>query len=127
MRIRAAVLALIVSIPLTSGCEVESTEGTEEAVVESSERGPGYVTREDFGDDWPLTVDSAEVRCEEGRFVVLEAEGETYGLTGAAQTHLDLAPPDPIWRNAPDVPEGMEPWKVSLRPLTERGLELCEG
>lgn len=83
------------------------------------------VTEKEYGDDWPLTVESAELRCEEPSVVIAEADGTTYALNGAAQQE-GYPPVDPIWRDDPEAPEGVD-MKVSLRPLNDRGLELCEG
>jgi hypothetical protein len=87
---------------------------------------PGVeVTRDEFGEEWPLTVEVARLWCERPRAVLLEADGTTYGLNGAGQA-LGHPSPEPIWRDDPDAPEGTSGIKVSLRPLINRGLELCD-
>jgi hypothetical protein len=79
------------------------------------------VSASDFGDEWPLTVDSGTLRCEPPSAVVFETGGTEYGVNGMAVTN-GYDEIDPIWA---DDPEGISP-KVSISPLIERGLELCE-
>jgi hypothetical protein len=83
------------------------------------------VTREELGDDWPLTVDSAWVWCQSDQTILMRADGHTYGLNGPAQD-AGYPSPDPIWRDDPNMPDGVDA-KISLRPLINRGMELCDG
>lgn len=117
-------------VPILSGCEDPTVEASEEKATEVTEEEmadpePGEVTREEYGEDWPLTVDEAKVRCEGAMAVVVEADGETYALNGVAR-QAGYPNVDPIWRDHPDVPDGMDPWKVNIGPLIDLGLELCE-
>lgn len=82
---------------------------------------PGYVSRADLGDAWPLTVESAVVECLPGRVLVVRAEGVTYALNGTAKDRGNYADIDPIWRDNPSI-EGL---KISLQPLLDRGLASC--
>lgn len=79
------------------------------------------VSRADFGDDWPLTVDTGELRCEGASAVVFVVDGTEYGVNGSA---LSAGYPeiDPIWA---DDPSGNAP-KMDIGPLIQAGLELCE-
>ena len=82
------------------------------------------VTRADFGDDWPLTVESGTLRCEGGgagigAVVFVAPDGTEYGVNGLASDYTDI---DAIWA---DDPSGLVP-KLSIGPLIEAGLELCE-
>ena len=78
----------------------------------------------EYGNDWPLTVNSAILCCKYGA-VWLEVCGKKYGLNGFATTLLisrghtsfDLAE---IWKDAPDV-EGI---KMSTKQLFQDGLAL---
>lgn len=78
------------------------------------------VTRADFGDEWPLTVEEGELACEADA-VTFTTGGTTYGVNGLAigRGHPEI---DPIWA---DDPEGLVP-KINIGPLLQRGLELCE-
>jgi hypothetical protein len=49
---------------------------------------PGVIRAEEFGADWPFTVDSGRLRCEvDGprQYVTFEATGLTYAVNGAAR------------------------------------------
>ena len=81
------------------------------------------MSRADWGEEWPLTVDSGIVRCEAGTQVVFEANGETYAVNGTAMTQLpDLPRIDEIWADSPDI-AGL---KVDIGPVIDTGLDLCE-
>lgn len=83
---------------------------------------PGFMSRTEFGEDWPLTVESGTVACLRPSIVVFYAEGVTYAINGVAQSTDEYADIRPIWRDHPIV-EGL---KVSIAPILERGLALCE-
>ena len=78
------------------------------------------VSRSEYGDSWPLTVDSGTLRCEPPSAVVFKVDGTDYGVNGMAKTngYADIAP---IW--AAD-PSGNAP-KKNIAALIQRGLELC--
>lgn len=83
----------------------------------------------DFG-EWPLTVKSGVLQCEEeivSSFVVQRVtfttpDGTVYAVNGHA---LDAGYPDikPIWKKDP----GSYGLRVNIGPLIDRGLRLCEG
>jgi Protein of unknown function (DUF2511) len=81
----------------------------------------GAVSRAQYGDAWPLTVESGVLRCEPGQAVVFRApDGSDYGVNGPSLDdsyhHIEA-----IW--AAD-PTGVSP-KLSLGPLIQAGLALC--
>jgi hypothetical protein len=77
------------------------------------------VSRADFGDEWPLTVESGTLSCQAGRAVVfLAPDGTAYGVNGTAANYEDI---DPIWA---DSGVDYAP-KKNIGPLIEAGLELC--
>jgi len=62
----------------------------------------GAVSREEYGADWPLTVDSGTLRCEGAGAVVFRApDGTDYGVNGLAADYADI---EPIWADDPDAP-----------------------
>jgi hypothetical protein len=67
----------------------------------SSPQRQGHVSRADFGDAWPLTVDEGELSCDQTGSsrgaVVFEAGGTRYGLNGTA-TRRGYPAIDPIWK-----------------------------
>ena len=44
---------------------------------------PGYVRKEDYGDEWPFTVDEGVVSCQKGG-VVFYSGGTIYAMNGIA-------------------------------------------
>jgi hypothetical protein len=87
----------------------------------SAEAGTRHITRADYGDEWPLTVESGTLSCQPGGAIVFTAEdGTAYGVNGLA---ADFAEIDSIWA---DNPSGVTP-KLNIGPLIEDGQELCDG
>ncbi|GAA3113017.1 hypothetical protein GCM10020001_035040 [Nonomuraea salmonea] len=81
------------------------------------------VTRIEFGKNWPLTTDSAQVRCDGPRVAAqakLIVDGTTYGLNGNALNE-GLPRPDPVWADDP----GIDGAKISIGPLIDAALDLC--
>lgn len=75
------------------------------------------VTRSEFGDAWPLTVDSGTLSCDI-RAVILEVDGVEYGVNGKAVTrgYRELRP---LLLEDQGVLRDQG-------PLIDRGLELCD-
>lgn len=85
-------------------------------------RGETHVSRTQLGDDWPLTVEEGNLRCEPpSRVVFTDPSGHEWGVNGMAVTH-GYREIDPIWADNPEIP-GL---KKSIGPLIDRGLALCE-
>lgn len=90
--------------------------------------GPGpastgriVVSRDQFGDEWPLTVERGEVECMDGFIAVFHQNAKTWALNGAAQTR-GYPEIDPIWRDNPAVPGT----KINIGVLTELALQQCD-
>lgn len=82
----------------------------------------------DYGADWPLTLEEVHLLCLDGNAVVASdpESGRMYPLNGTANVkaaRLALEPLAPIWRDDPAAPGA----KLSVAPLIERGLALCQG
>ena len=79
------------------------------------------VERSELGADWPLTVDSALLACNDGavaidvdgRFTVIDQETST---RGAPRAFVE------IWALDPSQPNGLK----DLVPLMEHGRTLCD-
>ena len=98
------------------------------------------IGREEYGPDWPLSVDSAKLCCKHNA-VWVEIGNRKYGINGTSHAVLkrfgftihelgDLWRDDPRWqdiRDAVGVDESVEPWKVSLHRLIHDGLDLCNN
>jgi hypothetical protein len=83
------------------------------------ESGKG-VTASEFGDQWPLSVDSGRIDCIAPGAAIFIYDGTTYQLNGMAQSQ-GYARINPIWRNNPEIPGA----KISISPLLKAALELC--
>lgn len=90
---------------------------------ECRDRGRVFVSREEFGDRWPLTVERGEVWCVDCLAAIFrDPETNTlYGLNGIADSRgaEDIRP---IWR---DNPSGETP-KISLGVLTNVAFAVCK-
>ena len=79
------------------------------------------VSREQFGEKWPLTVEKGEVECIDGFIAVFHHEGKTWALNGAAQSRgypeIEL-----IWRDNPSIPG----FKINIGPLIDLALKQCK-
>jgi len=87
---------------------------------------PGYITRAEYGDDWPFSAPAGTLACYdgaaaggEGRILVTFSTGNgiEYGLNGSA---LDFG--------FPDLDEGILPAypdETGVLDLIQRGLDLC--
>jgi Protein of unknown function (DUF2511) len=117
LRITMVVLAILAVATLT-GCG--SGSGGSSSAGTSAANGVN-LSKSDFGPAWPLTVDQATVRCENGNAVVLDANGTTYAVNGAAKTETDYPDVQAIWRDNPALPGT----KVDIGPVIDAGLKLC--
>lgn len=101
-------LILLLLLPLfTASCRSGPTAGVE-------------ITRMEYGEQWPFTVDRGELACVGSSGVVFTAEGTTYGVNEAAVAsgYPDV---EPIRQGSPILPS----LKVSIAPVIEDGLALC--
>jgi hypothetical protein len=102
-------LVCLAGLLLLAGCG--NTSGTE-------------VSRDEFGAEWPLTVDHGTLRCEGsegfGAVVFTDPDDNEYAVNGTAKGKGYQAV-DPIWRDDPEL-AGL---KVPIGPLIDRGLSLC--
>lgn len=72
-----------------------------------------YVSRAEFGDKWPLTVDNGYVSCIGGQYVLFRNGPTLYALNGTAVAHG-------TWQDIAAIRNGND-----LRPILERGLAQC--
>lgn len=103
MRPRLAVVLLALALALTS----------------CFERGV-KVSRAEYGDDWPLTVESGRLRCRPPWVITFHTGDEAYAVNGMARSrgYRDIRP---IWRDNPDLPGT----KIPITPLITRGRAYC--
>jgi hypothetical protein len=83
------------------------------------------ITKQEFGDKWPFTVDEGILACKgTSSFgeVTFTANGKTYAVNGAARGTKKYIPADEIWADNPSPLGGP---KKDIGPIIERGLKLC--
>lgn len=112
MRIAATFTCIVFAL---AGCSSES----------SSENASAQVSRSEMGDEWPLTVDAGELRCQGsggvGAVTFTTADGKTYAVNGIAKQN-GVPAIDPIWAKDPSIPGT----KKNIGPLLDRGRALCK-
>lgn len=138
---RLGIIVVVMFGTIVTGCggggdesSPPSTEGGgAPAVCEPGEGCP--ITREQFGEEWPFTVESGVLGCGavEGSpgvgSVVFEADGSGgtfYAINGTAKGLADEQgwhPLEEIW--ADDPATAQYGGKVSIEPIIELGLSTC--
>lgn len=78
------------------------------------------VSSADFGDAWPLTVESGAVKCVSPNAAVFIHEGKEYQLNGAASSK-GYRKINRIWADNPQIPGT----KKDIGPLLKAALDLC--
>lgn len=106
------------------------------AVAQASTK---HISKQDFGESWPFTVDSGTLACTSGGIVTFTANGNRYAVNGTASAagHPDI---EPIWAmnwtmieemaEALDITpdeavEQLGPIRISISPIIKAGLKLC--
>jgi hypothetical protein len=87
--------------------------------------GQVRVSKQEFGNAWPLTVDEGVLACKGSKgfgAVLFIANGKTYALNGVARGEKIYQEIDSIQAKDPKIP-GV---KMSVGPLINRGLKLCQ-
>jgi hypothetical protein len=89
---------------------------------------PGYVSATEFGASWPLTVEDGFLSCAPPGVVLFAApSGQRYPVNGLAISRFpDLPDIKEIWALNPDPALANAGLRISIGPLIDRGLELCE-
>lgn len=125
-------LLTAILVVILSSCAEESRPQIEESSHEK------IVSRSMYGQEWPLTVESGTLKCLGYGGVVFISNGRIYGLNGTAKTYgrdKGYADLNAIWADdttliksliAVGATEEEANAKISIQPLIESGLELCE-
>ncbi|WP_419861751.1 DUF2511 domain-containing protein [Candidatus Palauibacter sp.] len=107
--------------------EVDDRSLRVESTVSSSER---TISRSDFGDEWPFTVESGLLRCSPPSVVTFTSGGTTYAVNGTAMTVVGAGVAiEPIWALAPPLISDIDIVdRLSLSDRQEifRQLGVCE-
>lgn len=110
------------SVAISAGCGGATSEGA--SGLADNEQ---LVRAADYGEDWPLTVNSGVLRCDEPGAVTFTSGGTTYWINGTAGNFADengWLDVEPIWRDDPEDPDPA--FRVDISPLLDGGLALCE-
>lgn len=108
-----------------AGCSDETASNLRAKAATKANNQAGAsveVSRDQFKDEWPLTVEMGRVSCLGGdAYLFTEPGGKVYGLNGVA---LQNGYPriDPIWRDNPKLNGA----KMSLSPLFEVAEKQCK-
>lgn len=106
-----APLLLLVAVIVTISC--------------SSDSSGLKITRDEYGESWPLTVSEGYLDCRGLNEIVFTVQnGKTYAVNGSAKSNKEYADIIEIWKvdssyNDPAI-------RKDISPLIERGLELCK-
>ena len=82
------------------------------------------ISRQEFGTDWPFTVDEGLLTCKGSGGVgevVFTAKGASYAVNGVAKGTKRYRPIEDVWAENPSLPGT----KKNIGPIIERGLRLC--
>jgi hypothetical protein len=97
------------------------TETPQAQLSESDEK----ISKSDFGDDWPFTVEEGLLSCKGGDgfgAVIFSSNGITYAVNGIAKGRKIYNNIEAIWADNPAVP-GL---KKNIGIIIDRGLKLCK-
>lgn len=104
----------------------------------------GLIKRSDYGEQWPFTVESGYLECQQGSIVTFTADGIEYGVNGTALSrgYKDIVA---IWAEDPsfyemaqtfadssgddvnDIIKQMgEPTRINIGLIIKAGLERCK-
>ena len=92
------------------------------AVVSGCEEKGVKVTKAEYGEKWPFTVDEGYLDCLGNHEVIFKVGRRQYALSGeagATQKYLEV---DLIWKEDPK----MKGTKMLIAPIIERGEKLCK-
>lgn len=115
-----ALAGLLLSICLLVACD-ESGSSPQAVSRPASKRVK--VTREEYGDAWPLTVSEAELELIDGFYAVVHANGRVYAMNGTARTVAQ----EHGWEDIYDIWREDSIGRVPILPLLNRTLALRGG
>lgn len=78
------------------------------------------INRLEFGNSWPLTVESGYLDCIDGKALVFRTGRKSYAINGIAESY-GYVKIDPIWRANPEI----KSFKMDIGLLLNRAKGLC--
>ena len=91
------------------------------ASLQAQQRASVAITRAEYGDRWPFTVDRGVLQCVQLKGSIATVTFSGYALNGTAKQLKRYRDVAAIWRSNPKSPGT----KISIGPLITRGLALC--
>ena len=79
---------------------------------------PRSISRADFADNWPFTVERGQLRCDLGNHVVFLAQGKTYAINGSAKGAASK-------NGYADASVIIAPGPYRLSAVIDAGLKMC--
>lgn len=79
------------------------------------------VTRKQYGDEWPFTVEEGVIDCPKPSAAVFRHGGKVYALNGIAMS-LGYEELEPIWKDNPKIPG----YKISIGSMIQLALKQCK-
>lgn len=100
--------------------------------------GSSNISKKEFGDEWPFTVDKGVLHCSKNE-VTFRAGGFEYAVNGSA-TSAGYASIDPIWKFDTEMLKELaaalettveevkktSPMRISIGSIINKGLTLCD-
>lgn len=126
--------SLIASLILIlTGCS-SSNDETDVNLEPSTDKTMQEISKDDFGEKWPFTVDKGILKCD-GAAVTFTVEGKEYPINGVASQKTVYKTED-IWAYDDKMIQGfidagmtedeIEPKpRKSIAPIIDAGLKLC--
>ncbi|CAI2719135.1 DUF2511 domain-containing protein [Nitrospina watsonii] len=127
-KIAAGVLVTLAALFIWFGSSVKPDGST------AGPAGPNPdISKATFQGDWPFTLKSGKVRCDEGRYLVFESGGTTYALNGvAASREFQIMgkgkmyePLEKIWRPDPNPDFAKAGLKVNVGDVIQHAQKFC--
>ena len=81
--------------------------------------GKATISKDEFGQSWPFTVEEAELECDPPNHLTLSAAGKRYAIIS------NNRPDDWPWPNEIIASYPNSKVKMQLGPIIFRGLRLC--
>lgn len=122
---RFAAIAAVCSL---AGCgsDSEPAANTPEPAPAAKQQSITIIDQETFGAEWPFTQPEMHLACLQGSAVVVMDvnTGAMYPVNGIASgkaNSMAMEPLESVWLDSTEFPGA----KVSVGPVIERGLALC--
>jgi hypothetical protein len=122
----ASISLAVLMLYLTGCSDSPSTSSTAGGEVSDLPENTVKVTRQDFGDKWPFTVNEGELGCKQtdiGQALLFKTGGVSYAINGTALTKrmgVDIHEGN-VW--AADPKDGS--LKKDISPIIDKAREAC--